>query len=159
MREFKDDAGRSWNIHLSCASLKRVAAKAGFDLADFSNGKAVELFGGTTTHLADVLWALVESQAQGRQIDETSFGEALRGDCLSDAVAVLKEELLSFFPSQRRKLMQKLLAKMDTVVEQMAAKAEVAIENLQPPSESGGSLPIAVLESSASAPTSGLSAS
>lgn len=159
MREFKDDMGRSWSVHVSCGSLKRVEARAGFDLADVSNGKAVELFSGSTTHLLDVLWPLVESQAQQRDIDEGSFGEGLRGDCLAEATAVLKEELLSFFPSARRKLMQRLLARMDKIVEEMSEQAEQAIESVQIPSASGGTLPIDARESSESAPTIGHSAS
>lgn len=158
MREFKDDMGRSWNVHISCGSLKRVAAKAGFDIADISNGKAVELFSGNTTHLLDILWPLVESQASERAIDETSFGEGLRGDCLADATAVLREELLGFFPSQKRSMMQRLLEKMDKVVQEMAERADLAIESVPMPSVSGGTLPTAAQESSASAQTSGPSA-
>ena len=159
MREFKDDMGRSWSIHISCASLKRVEAHAGFDFADVGNGKAVEMFGGSTTHVLDVLWPLVQADAEKRGIAYDSFGEGLRGDCLTDAIAALKEELLSFFPSSRRRLMQKLIERMDAIVEQAGQQAEVEIGNVQMGTVTGGISPTSAPESSASTQTDGPSAS
>jgi|688.fasta_scaffold65264_10 hypothetical protein len=157
MKEFKDDMGRTWTVHLSCASLKRVAAHAGFDIADITNGKALDLFGGNTTHLLDILWPLVKADAEKREIDIDSFGDGLRGDCMADAAAVLQEELLTFFPSQRRALMQKLLAKMEKVVAEASVELEKEIESVQLHTVRGGNSPTSVQESSESTQTNGLS--
>jgi hypothetical protein len=129
---------------MSCTSLKRVVAHAGFDIADIGNGKAVEMFGGSTTHVLDVMWPLVAPEAEKRSVTYEDFGEALRGDTLTHAIAVIKEELLAFFPSSRRKLMEKLIARMDAIVEQAAEKMESEIANVQMPTATGGSSPISV---------------
>ena len=157
--EFRDDLGRAWNIHVSCSALKRIAAHAGFDIADISNGKAIDLFGGNPTHLLDVLWPLVKADAEKRGIDIDSFGDGLRGDALSTATDTVKEELLAFFPTPRRRLMERLLARMEKIVEQSLVTAEKEIDNVQMPSAIGGTLPTSAPESSESIPTSGRSAS
>jgi hypothetical protein len=159
MHEFKDDMGRSWRIHITCASTKRITAHAGFDFADISNGKAVELFGGDTKHLLDILWPLVKADADARGIDFDSFGDGLRGDCLADATAVLKEELLTFFPSPRRLLMRKLVAKMEKIVDEAGQKVQQEIDNVQMPTASGGTLPTSAPESLESLQTTGPCAS
>lgn len=158
MKTFKDDLGRSWSVHLSCASLKRVAEHTQFDFADISNGKAVALFGGDTTHLLDILWPLVKADAESKGINYDSFGEGLRGDALAAAAAVLKEELLDFFPSSRRALMELLLRKMDAVVQQASEQAAKEIENVRLSTESGGKSPTSAPESSESTQTIGASA-
>ena len=159
MHEFKDDLGRPWRVHITCASNKRIAAHAGFDFADIANGKAVELFGGDTAHLLDILWPLVKADADTRGIDYDSFGDGLRGDCLVDATTVLKEELLLFFPSPRRLLMQKLVAKMEKIVSEASQKVQQEIDNVQMPTASGGMLPTSAPESSESLQTTGPSES
>lgn len=156
-REFKDEQGRAWAVHISCSSLKRVAANAGFDFADISNGKAIDMFGGNATHLLDVLWPLVKADAEKRGIDHDSFGDGLRGDAVAEATAVLKEELLSFFPSTRRLLMKRLLDRMEVIVSQQMEKAASEIDNVQLGTVSGGTSPIRQQESLESTPTIGVS--
>ncbi len=158
-KEFRDELGRVWTIHISCSSLKRIAGHAGFDIADVGNGKAIDLFGGNTSHLLDVLWPLVKADAEKRGIDQDSFGDGLRGDSVSDATAVLKEELLSFFPTARRRLLHRLLDRMEKIVEQANQKAEEEIDNVQMATATGGTSPISALESSGSIPMAGPSES
>lgn len=156
MREFRDALGRAWNVHMSCSSLKRSAEHAGFDIADISNGKAVELFSGNVTHLLDILWPFVKADAESRGISHDSFGDGLRGDSITSAIAVLKEELLDFFPRDRRALMEALLRKMEAVVKEASEQAVRDIESAQPVLVSGGTLPTSAPESSESVPTTGL---
>jgi len=155
-REFQDALGRAWTINITCSSLKRITANAGFDIAEIGNGKALELFSGSTTHLLDILWPLVAADAGNRGISEESFGDGLRGDAITGTVKALKEELLDFFPSARRHLMQRLLAKMETVLGQAGEKALADIDAAQASLVTGGNSPTSVRESSEeSVPTSG----
>lgn len=155
MKTFVDDRGRTWAVHITCGSLKRIAAHAGFDIADISNGKAVDLFGGNTTHLLDILWPCVKATAERDGVTYDEFGDGLRGEALSSATAVLKEELLDFFPPSRRALMAKLLARMDKIVGEALQKAAEDIDTVQLPSVTGGTLHTSAQESLESAPTTG----
>jgi hypothetical protein len=157
-REFQDALGRAWTINISCSSLKRIAAHAGFDVADISNGKAIDIFGGNTTHLLDVLWPLVATDAEKRGIDSDSFGDGLRGDAIAVSSEALKTELLDFFPSARRRLMIRLLDRMSAIVEQASQRAEKEIDNVQLTMANGGTLPTNAPESSASTQMTGVSA-
>jgi hypothetical protein len=156
-REFKDEQGRAWTVHISCSSLKKIQASAGFDFADISNGKAIDMFGGNSTHLLDVAWPLVKADAEKRGIDLESFGDGLRGDAVAEAIAVLKEELLSFFPSTRRLLMKRLLDRMEVIVSQQVEKAVKDIDSVQLDTVNGGMLPIKPQASLESTPTIGVS--
>jgi hypothetical protein len=157
-REFQDALGRAWTINISCSSLKRIAAHAGFDVADISNGKALDIFSGNTTHLLDVLWPLVLADAEKRDIDADSFGDGLRGDCIATAVEALKSELLDFFPSARRRLVIRLLDRMSAIVEQANQRAEQEIDSVQLAMANGGTLPTSVPACSESTQIAGLSA-
>lgn len=137
MRTFKDEDGREWSIHITTMALKRVFDYAKFDLADLSNNRAVELFTGQTTYLLDVLWPLVQKQAEEKSISLEVFGNALRGDSIDAAIEAIRDELMGFFPSKKRALMVPLLLKID---EAMAA-APKTMESLQVTTELGGASP------------------
>jgi hypothetical protein len=156
MKEFRDELGRAWTIHVSCSSLKRVAAHAGFDIADISNGKAIDLFGGSTTHLLDVLWPLVQADAESRGIGYDAFGDGIRGDAAAVATEAFKEELLSFFPTTRRNLLARLLERMEKIAAEAAIQAVKDIDNVRLNSVSGGTLPTSAPESLASTPEAGV---
>lgn len=147
MKTFKDSLGRDWSIHLTCGSLKRAAGYAGFDIADITNGKAVAIFAGDTAGLLAVLWPLVERDAKAKGINEEQFGDGLRGECIDWATEALKEELLDFFPPQRRELMSVLLRKMATLVREAQQKAEQEINAFQATSVDGGTSHTATQES------------
>jgi len=127
VQQFKDGAGRSWTIAITCGSLKRIEANAGFDFADISNGKAVEMFSGNHREVMAVLWPLVKVQADSQNITPDMIEESLWGEPLEDAIRALRGALLDFFPPSRRVLVAKLLTKMDEAVTTIFTKAEADI--------------------------------
>ena len=134
MRVFIDEENREWNIHITTMSLKRVFEHSGFDIADLSNGKAVELFTGQTTYLLDVLWPLVRTEASTKGVSMENFGDAIRGDSVDRAIDVLREELLGFFPSKKRAMAVPLLKKIDAAMDEAPAQ----MEKIQVSTDSGG---------------------
>jgi|688.fasta_scaffold259598_3 hypothetical protein len=157
MSAFKDGLNREWVISITCGSLKRVVESAGFDIADFSNGKLMEMVAGNVSNLVPTLWPLVKSQAEQKSINEESFADGLFGAGIDNAVAAIKEALLDFYPPSRRPILSALLKKADETMEAAFLKAEAKIAEGPPDSESGGSLPTTVPESLESPPTIALS--
>lgn len=109
MNTFRDAEDRQWFIAINVDAIKRVKA-IGVDLLDVG-GEVFQQLAGDPVLLCDVLWVLCKSQAGENGLTDEQFGRGLAGDALDRATEALLEELISFFPSSRRHLMEKALAK------------------------------------------------
>lgn len=155
MSEFKDGLGRPWTIAITCGSLKRIEEHAGFDLADISNGKAIELFTGNHRTLLPILWPLVRASAEAKSIDFDNFADALWGQGLENAIAAVKEALLDFFQPSRRPLIHALIAKMEAVMAAATEQGMAEVESARLDTVIGGKQPSTAPESSESTQTAG----
>ena len=130
MRSFKDNEGRDWLVAVNVATVKRVRAECGVDLASATepnaeNGESpLERLAGDPVLLVDVLYSLCRKQAEKRGVDDEAFGTAIAGDSVAAAADALMEAIVDFFPNPRRKLLMKAL----TEARETQRKAEEALE-------------------------------
>src|SRR5690606_36486963 len=99
MRTFKDSEGREWAIAINVATARRVKDLAGVDLLSASDGKLLHELADDPMLLANVLWAIVQPQAQSREVSDEQFGQALGGESIDKATTALLQELVDFFPA------------------------------------------------------------
>jgi hypothetical protein len=158
MKTFNDNAGRSWNVEVNVAAIKRVRGLTQVNLLDITEGTLIEKLVRDPVLLCDVLFALCKPQADERQppVSDEEFGRAMAGDAIEQATAALLEELVSFCPSPRdrknlgrvleatKKVMDKardvIEAKLDSG--ELEKAAERALAQLdETPSDSSGNAP------------------
>lgn len=98
---FKDTTGRTWELSLSVAAVKRVRSLTGIDLLPLAKGG--DEAAGIAAVLADpieaanVIYAAAKPQADAAGMTDEAFGELLAGQVLADAVAALLDALEVFF--------------------------------------------------------------
>jgi hypothetical protein len=132
MKTFKDINGRDWLIAVNVTAIKRVRDLANFDLLSVAEDKnSVLRLSSDPILLVDVLYALVKPQADGVQISDVNFGEALgSGDVIEAAAAALLEDLADFFPAHRRGPLKAALAKVRKI---QSKAAQLQIERIESP--------------------------
>ena len=112
MKAFKDNAGRTWQIEITTADIKRVQALVGVHLAiDTLSGDLMDRLADDAFLLCDVIYALCKPQAEAMGVSDEDFGRAIAGDVVADATDALLEELVAFFPKRRRRVVARALAK------------------------------------------------
>jgi hypothetical protein len=124
MPSFKDTNGREWLVTLNVAQVKRVRERLNINLADLQEGNLLTRLADPVT-LVDVLFVLVQPQAEEASVTDEQFAAALGGDTLSAASTALLEALCGFFPQPTRLMLRKVLAQ--TLARQ--ADAVTKIEN------------------------------
>jgi hypothetical protein len=159
MKTFNDNAGRSWNVDVNVAAIKRVRGLTHVNLLDIIEGTLIEKLVRDPVLLCDVLFAICKPQADERQppVSDEEFGRAMAGDAIELATAALLEELVSFCPSPRdrknlgrvleatKKVMDKardvIEAKLDSGELEKAAERALA-ELDETPNDSFGNAPV-----------------
>ena len=112
MHTFNDTLGRTWTVTINVDAIRRVRALLDVNLLDAIEGKLLERLVTDPVLLCDILFALVQPEAQAKNITDEDFGKALGGDVLDHASSALLEELVDFFPSARRTVFRKALVKL-----------------------------------------------
>lgn len=155
LTSFTDAKGNIWAVSLSIGAVKRVRELTGVDLGKFF-GRGPEA-DRTREQLADlitvanVLFAIVKPQADGKGITDEQFGELLVGDVISDASDALIEGLLSFQPSREgRAALRQLLAAQKRVAEGRLRAA--VLKTMEPDQGDSGALSTSAPASSESIP-------
>ena len=117
MKCFTDAVGTTWTIAVNVSSLRRVKALCGVMLTDIvtlepgkrPNTDLLEQLASDPVLLVDVLYALVKPEADQKGISDETFGTAMVGDVLESAVSALLDEVIAFFPSAKRRVMERLV--------------------------------------------------
>lgn len=134
MRRFTDNAGREWVVSVNVAAVKRVRALTGVDLLgllDPAQGVSEKLADPVT--LCDVLFAVVQPDADRRGVTSDDFGASMAGDAIDAAVRALLPEVVDFSQSrQYRELGHKMLAAAEVIVRRRAKALADAIQNTTP---------------------------
>jgi len=125
MKTFVDAQNRTWSVVVNVATVKRVRSLADADLLDPQSYQALAE---DPVRLCDVLFAICKPEADGRQVSDESFGEALAGDVLDAAIAALLDEIVDFFPKGRRQVIRLAVAKLTRLQE---AVTKVQTEKLE----------------------------
>ena len=132
MKTYKDNEGREWQLSVNVGSLKRVKELVGFDLLGDNGDISQSLMelSRNPVLLGDVLYCLCKPQADKREISDIEFGESLAGDAVEQATKALIQEIVDFFPAQKRQRLQTLLGKMEAVEAKALELADVQISKM-----------------------------
>lgn len=131
MKCFTDTAGRVWTLAVNVATLKRVRALCGIDLANIitldggsrPDASLLERLASDPVLLVDVLYALCKEEAGRRNVTDTDFGASMAGDAIEQAAAALLDEIVDFFPSAKRRVMKRIME----ATRRFGEKAETAL--------------------------------
>lgn len=99
MQRFTDSAGHEWRISINGRTLKEVRDVTGImltTLVDEHCQLLAELYRDPLL-LADILWVLVEEQAEKAGLTVRDFAEAFGGDCVGTGRMALIEATIDFF--------------------------------------------------------------
>ena len=127
MRQFKDNAGRTWTIAVNVDSIKRVKALVKDDDGDPVNllaaveGRLLEKLVESPILLCDVVYALCKPDADTLNVTDEDFGRAMAGEAIDGATAALLEDLSDFFPASKRPMLQ-------TAVRKLAQLQQIALD-------------------------------
>lgn len=128
MRTFQDRDNRVWTVAVDVNAIKRVRALCDVDLLEIVGGDLLERLTSDPVLLCDVIYAVCKPEADGRGVTDEDFGRSLVGDAIDRATDVLLEDLIGFFPSQKRRVlelaMKKIAALEDVVVQAALARLE-----------------------------------
>ena len=130
MKSFKDVNGKDWIISINVGSIKRVRDLLGINLLDCIKSNLIDDLKSDPITLVDVLYCLVKEQADKAGISDINFGEAMAGDALEQATDAFLEELINFFPSQKRGLLAKAMDKVREAEKVAMERAEKQLEEL-----------------------------
>ena len=114
MKTFTDNAGRTWTVAINVECIKRVKTLLSVNLLDAIEGKLIEDLVSDPVLLCDVIYAVCKPEADTPEVSEEEFGRAMAGDAIDNATTALLEELVDFFPSGKRQVLAKALAKLKT---------------------------------------------
>lgn len=135
MHSFTDNTGRVWMLTVNVATIKRVRALCGVDLAqiaDFSGDDVTE----SLLHklsvdpvlLVDVLYAICKIEADAKLVSDEDFGAAISGDIIVSATNALLEEMVDFFPGSKRKILQQILVLSRRFDKEMEAEIQAVLK-------------------------------
>lgn len=127
MKTFKDNQGRQWSVVINVNAIKRVRSLIGINLLEVVDGELLEQLITDPVLLCDVIYALCKPQADAAGVSDEQFGQAMAGDAIDAATTAVLEELVDFFPSAKRQVLSKALAKLKKL-EQLAT--EIAVTHL-----------------------------
>lgn len=132
MKTFNDNAGRSWNVEVNVAAIKRVRGLTQVNLLEIIEGTLIEKLVRDPVLLCDVIYALCKPQADGLTppVNDEEFGRSMAGDAIEHATAALLEELVSFCPSPRdRKNLGRVLDATKKVMDKARDLIEAKIDS------------------------------
>ena len=112
MKTFVDNAGRTWTVTINVDAIKRVRDLVQVNLLEVVEGKLLERLISDPILLCDVIYAVCKVDADARNVTDVDFGRAMAGDAIDGATTALLEELVSFFPQGRRRVLSKALGKL-----------------------------------------------
>lgn len=131
MKIFTDALKREWEISVTVAGVRRVAALADVDLLSLATGELALELAADPLRVADLLWPVVKPQADAKGVSLESFCEGLAGEALERASACLLAEVVDFFPNPA--LRAELGSRMETALQAIRKRSDDAIANLAKP--------------------------
>lgn len=132
MKTFNDNAGRSWNVEVNVAAIKRVRGLTQVNLLEIIEGTLIEKLVRDPVLLCDVIYAICKPQADSvtPPVSDEEFGRSMAGDAIEHATAALLEELVSFCPSPRdRKNLGRVLDATKKVMDKARDLIEAKIDS------------------------------
>lgn len=112
-RTFTDNAGDAWLVFIDTYAVRDVRKQLGYDLLEtFTEGRLLQLAGDPAL-VVDIVYVVCREQAEKRGLADREFGRRLIGDAVDGATTALLRALADFFPTPKRKVLEKILQKAD----------------------------------------------
>lgn len=131
MKTFTDNTGRTWTLVINVDAVKRVRSVVGVNLMEAVEGSLIEKLVSDPVLLCDVIYAVAKPEADANKISDEEFGRAMAGDAIEQATTALLEELVDFFPRDRRRLLGKALEKLRKLNLMVIAAVETKLDSGQ----------------------------
>lgn len=134
MGQFKDSAGRTWDLSVNVLTVTELKKESGINLCDVVE-KGSKLLSTVLTDfpvMVEVAWGLCLQQAKEQQIDAREFARGMAGDTLGEIQDLLMKEIPNFFPPAQRKALQGLMELVQKTTEVVREKGMKAIEEADP---------------------------
>lgn len=129
MKSFTDNQGRAWTLTINVDAIRRVRTLANVDLLTAIETDLVQKLSIDPVLLCDVIYALAKPQADALNVSDEDFGRAMAGDSIDGATTALLEELVDFFPKERRVLLGKVLDKLKKLQGMALRAVEIKLES------------------------------
>ena len=100
--------GREWVIQVDLPAVETSRAKLGFDLGALDCSQ-LDALSKDQVLVGNVLWMLVEEQAEKASVSRKAFLSTLHGDAGRLAYIALIESVIDFFPSHQREALRAML--------------------------------------------------
>lgn len=111
MKQFLDNAGRTWTIAINVDAIKRVKGVLGINLLEVVEGTLIEKLIRDPVLLCDIVYAVCKPEADERNVNDEDFGRAMASDAIEHATHALLDELVLFSPSPKdRANLQRILS-------------------------------------------------
>lgn len=132
MHRFRDLKGREWALEANFGSYGRVKAATGVKLYDIAteNRECLSQLTDVLT-LGQVLWSMVEPQAQAAGVGPEDFAGAFDGDVIESAYNALLDEMLFFCPTRQRKVLEVAVKKVREVEARAATVVDGKLEEFE----------------------------
>ena len=101
MKQFTDNAGRTWTIAINVDAIKRVKGLLDVNLLEIVEGTLIERLIRDPVLLCDVVYVICKPEADEKNVSDEDFGRAMAGDAIEHATKAVLEELVGFSPSPR----------------------------------------------------------
>jgi hypothetical protein len=99
--EFVDCEGRCWKLRLTVGGVEEIKKSTGIELGNEKDTGWVSLLFSQGAKLVEVLWHLVEKQAEKLGVTPEDFGYGFDGQTLEAAGNALGVAVADFFPRSR----------------------------------------------------------
>jgi hypothetical protein len=133
MKTFKDGSGKTWCIQINVSTVKRCRAFAEVDLVALFDGEceALQKLSNDPIKFVEVLYVLCGDEAKERNISSDEFECSMSGDCINTAMNGFLEELIDFFPEERkRNALKKVLDASQKLQSKMLDQVESRIDEI-----------------------------
>lgn len=136
MKSFKDSEGRTWEIAINVATVRRVRGSVlKLDLMKLvdDGAKGLGELLADVVGFVDLIYVLCQSQAEQRGITDEDFGRGMGGDSITAAADAFIEEFIDFFPQPAaRTNLRRLMSKSKEVGQILMDRGASQLEALSP---------------------------
>lgn len=127
MPSFRDSGGKTWEVRVDVAAVKRVLELAHVDLRVIESGKTLAELALDPIKLVDTLYAVVKPQVDAAGLSDEQFAALFAGDVLEQAATALIDGILDFFPAGQRTALAKLRTAIDRGTRKVFSLAEAEL--------------------------------
>lgn len=131
MKTFTDCMGRTWTVTINVGTIKRVKTMLGINLLEAITDDLAEKLKNDVCMLVDVLYVICKNEADAKNITDENFGEAMAGDALENATNAFLDELIDFFPAEKKMILRKAINKLNQAEKKALEMGNKYIEDMQ----------------------------